>query len=260
MCVIKIQKLVLITLITLSASVCAQDKIDWTGFYGSAMIGRLWGDVSEGDAYVTGYTGGYENAYKLTGGSSPDIRGTSLNFKLGFNKQIDTNLIGVELGGTLQTANSKNGIQNTYWTSTFYEPNTGNDGPQDMPNTVQTRIQNYGTLSGRIGHIFNETTLVYLKGGLAHGEIKRTITEPAENYFDSGTSIQDKRTELGYLLGVGGEHKINDKWSLRADYEYIDFGNSNFNYNGKYYGMNINQTQSNSIHFSNLSAGVSYAF
>ena len=258
MCVIKIQKLVLIILITLSASVYAQDKTDWTGFYGSAMIGRLWGDVSEGDAYVTGYTGGYLNAYKLTGGSSPDIRGTSLNFKLGFNKQIDTNLIGVELGGTLQTAKSKNGIQNTYWASTLYTT-PGNDGPQESPNTVQTRIQNYGTLSGRIGHIFNETTLIYLKGGLAHGEIKRTIID-ATRYFDSGTSIQDNKTESGYLLGIGGEHKINDKWSLRADYEYIDFGNSNFNYNGKFSGMNINQTQSNSIHFSNLSAGVSYAF
>jgi opacity protein-like surface antigen len=254
-----IQKLVLITLITLSASVCAQDKIDWTGFYGSAMIGRLGGDVSEGDAYLTGYTGGYRNAYKLTGGASPDIKGTSLNFKLGFNKQIDTNLIGVELGGTLQTAKSKNGIQNTYWTSTIFS-DPGNAGPQETPNTVQTRIQNYGTLSGRIGHIFNETTLIYLKGGLAHGEIKRTIIDATGNYFDSGTSIQDHKTESGYLLGVGGEHKINDKWSLRADYEYIDFGNINFNYNGKSNGMNINQTQSNSIHFSNLSAGVSYAF
>ena len=254
-----IQKLVLIVLLTVSSSVFAQDKIDWTGFYGSAMIGRLWGDVSEGDAYVTGYTGDYANAYKLTGGASPDIKGTSLNFKLGFNKQIDMNLIGVELGGTLQTAKSKNGIQNTYWTSTMWPP-PGNDGPQESPNTVQTRIQNYGTLSGRIGHIFNETTLVFLKGGLAHGEIKRTIIDATGNYFDAGTPIQDNKTESGYLLGVGGEHKINDKWSLRADYEYIDFGNINFNYNGKSSGMNINQTQSNSIHFSNLSAGVSYAF
>jgi outer membrane immunogenic protein len=252
-------KILLITLFTLSASAFAEDKINWTGFYGSAMLGRDWGHISEGDAYVTGYTGDFENAYKLTGGASPDIKGTSLNFKLGFNKQIDTNLIGVELGGTLQTAKSKNGIQNTYWTSTMFS-GPENAGPQETPITVQTRIQNYGTLSGRIGHIFNETTLIYLKGGLAYGEIKRTIIDAAGKYFDSGTSIQDYKTESGYLLGVGGEHKINDKWSLRADYEYIDFGSINFNYGGKSYGMNINQTQSNSIHFSNLSAGVSYAF
>jgi hypothetical protein len=43
-----IQKLVLITLCTLSLSVSADEKIDWTGFYGSAMVGRDWGHVSEG--------------------------------------------------------------------------------------------------------------------------------------------------------------------------------------------------------------------
>ena len=254
-----IQKLVLISLLTLSTSVFADDKINWNGFYGSVLVGSDWGHVSEGDAYVTGYTGGYQNAYKLTGGRSPSIEGVSLNLKLGFNKQIDTNLFGVELGGTLQTAKSKNGSLNTYWNSTIYPPNSGNDGPEATPNTTQTRIQNYGTLSGRIGHIFNETTLVYLKGGLAYGEIKRSVIVTGD-YFDSGTSVKDNKIESGYALGIGAEHKINDKLSLRADYEYIDFGTINFNYNGKFVGMDINQTQSNSIHFSNLSAGVSYAF
>ena len=76
--------------------------------------------------------------------------------------------------------------------------------------------------------------------------------------------MSDKKTELGYTLGVGVEHKLNDKLSLRANYEYVDFGDVNFKYKGETtwgspdYITTVNQK--NFTHFSNLSVGVSYAF
>ena len=107
-----------------------------------------------------------------------------------------------------------------------------------------------------------------MNGGAAFSRIKNTVTNIGSGY-DTGSwipigNMADSKTELGYLLGLGlgVEHKINQNLALRANYEYVDFGNVNFKYSslnccGDYKGdWNI----SNSIHFSNLSAGFSYAF
>jgi opacity protein-like surface antigen len=94
--------------------------------------------------------------------------------------------------------------------------------------------------------------------------IQKSIT-----YITSGGSwmsndpveYANNKTELGYVFGLVVEHKLNDKWALRANYEYIDFGSINFRYQTLYEGVDpMLISQSNSIHFSNLSAGVSYAF
>jgi len=96
--------------------------------------------------------------------------------------------------------------------------------------------------------------------------IKKSITDisyPAGYWLSDDDIVEyaNNKTELGYVLGLGIEHKLNDKWALRANYEYIDFGNINFRYQTLYGGVDpMLITQSNSIHFSNLSAGVSYAF
>jgi len=259
---VTIQKLVLITLFTLSISVFADDKIDWTGFYGSATVGRAWGHVSEGDG--TGDSSQYFPIHNtISDGIGADLRNWSGNLKLGYNKQFDNNLIGIELGGTLQSSESKNGVMNTKL-----------NGEPDTPNATftKTRIRDYETISVRLGHIFNEKSLVYLKAGAVTGEIKRSLTDTGAGYggyLNDWLSLYDtvtnKKRESGYVLGFGSEYKLNDRWALRADYEYIDFGNVNFDYNFSvcYDGVGCGPakiTQSNSIHFSNLSAGVSYAF
>jgi len=251
---VTIQKLVLITLFTLSISVFADDKIDWTGFYGSATVGRAWGHVSEGDG--TGDSSQYYPIHNtFSDGIGADLRNWSGNLKLGYNKQFDNNLIGIELGGTLQSSESKNGVMDTKL-----------NGEPDTPNATftKTRIRDYETISVRLGHIFNEKSLVYLKAGAVTGEIKR-YNGFLNDWLSLYDTVTNNKRESGYVLGFGSEYKLNDRWALRADYEYIDFGNVNFDYNFSvcYDGVGCGPakiTQSNSIHFSNLSAGVSYAF
>ena len=256
-----IQKLVLITLLTLSATVFADDKINWTGFYGSAMVGRDWGHVGEGNGFsVYPYVPSPGADYFTTfGNNGSSFNGWSGNFKLGYNKQIDNNLLGIELGATIQSAKA-NGIASSSYTS---YPTPGSVTP-DTSLHSQTQIKTYETLALKLGHIFNDTTLVYVSGGAALGQIKRSVTQTAYQYwFDEGYSTSDNKTELGYKLGIGSEYKLNQHWALLADYEYVNFGNVDFKYTGPYTqsGFSIDTiTQSNSIHFSNLSAGVSYAF
>ena len=256
-----IQKLVLITLITLSASVFAEDKINWTGFSGSVMVGRDWGHVGEGNGLVSYIPSPPGEINIISGGVGSNIKGWSGNIKLGYNKQFDNNLIGIELGGTWQNAKSGKESPNT---------NQQNISGAGCPcsvipdtaaslSTAQTQVKTYETLSARLGHIFNETTLVYVSGGAALGQIKRTLYDNGD-WYEVNTVISDSKTELGYVLGFGVEYKLKEKWSLRGNYEYVDFASNTFNYSKVGGGYTVVESQSISTHFSNLSAGVSYAF
>lgn len=242
-----------VLLLVVSSSVFADEKINWNGVYGSAMIGRHWGDIGGDDGTWTYVP---DEQYRFSGDSS-SLRGWSGNVKLGYNKQLDNNLLGIELGGTWQTR-SANAVAITSY-----------DGaPDSTPYSVmsKTKVRTYETLAARIGHIFNNTTLVYVSGGAALGQIKSTLyaTSDASDAWltDGGSagSVSDKKTELGYTLGFGIEHKLNEKLALRANYEYVDFGKVDFDYYNSIPGYQANISLSNSIHFSNLSAGVSYAF
>ena len=248
------KKIIPVLLLALSTSAFADEKTDWTGFYGSVLVGHNWGGVSEGkvDAFCTCY--GPTQSWFLTNGSGSSIHGWSGNLKVGYNKQINANLIGAELGGTWQSAQSKNAIMNTVASTS----DASFSGP-DSGLLANTKIENYESLSARVGHIFNDASLVYFKAGVAVGQIKRNVVETAPNWIDE-QQVSSKSTELGYLVGAGVEHKLNDKWALRADYEYVDFGTVGFSYNGSQSAIPVSLTQANSIHFSNLSAGVSYAF
>lgn len=264
-----IQKLVLITLFTLSISVSADEKIDWTGFYGSAMVGRDWGHVSEGGGHSTftspDYYPGYIYETSLFSHDGSSFRGWSGNLKLGYNKQINENVFGIEAGAVIQSTRANGNAIETWDTipAAFEGPTT--DSPSGL--LSKTKIKNYETLNLRAGHLFDNKTLIYGTAGVALGEIKRTLYQSdvaLARWLDNSAS--DKKTEIGYAIGFGLEHRLTERLSLRADYQYIDFGKMTFKYQGDFHDLidPFPQTntisQSNSIHFSNLSAGVSYAF
>jgi outer membrane immunogenic protein len=257
---ITLQKLLLITLLSLSASLFADDKISWDGAYGSLMLGRTFGNAGEGNGdmkyLLDPPPGTYD--YNMFGNGGSSIKGWGGSIKLGMNKQINDNLIGIELGGTWQDTKA-----NGQAFSSYYDIPALFTGPTDTL-TSKTKVNTYETAALRFGHIFNKTTLVYALGGLSVGQIKRTITAINNDWFDAGTVMNDNKTELGYVLGFGVEHKLDNRWSLRANYEYVDFGDVEFKYSGPYTTnpgyLTPSFNQFNSIHFSNLSAGVSYAF
>jgi outer membrane immunogenic protein len=244
-------KLIIISLLAFSSSIFADEKIDWNGFYGSAMIGRDWGSVGMGNGTIAYYA-----PTQIVGTNSNSFDGLSGSLKLGYNKQFNNNLIGLELGTNYQGSSAKGESSVGYIISGIFYPT---NGLQSL-----AKIKTYETLTARIGHIFNDKTLVYLQGGGAVARIHKSITDITSggNWLSyDPVEYANNKTELGFLLGLGIEHKLNDKWALRANYEYIDFGDINFKYQALYSGVDLNPiTQTNSIHFSNLSAGVSYAF
>lgn len=252
-----IQKLVLIALLTSSFSVFAADKIDWNGFYGSVLAGRTFGDINKKDGQFTylNSDGSFNAAYHIDSGDNSSLNGWNGSLKLGFNKQLNDNLLGIEFGITAQSARA-NGVSITSY-----------DGyPDTPPNSFlsKVRVNTYESLNARLGHIFNDATLVYVSGGATLGQLKSKVYQNggAVDYWmeNAGDSMNSNKTELGYTLGLGLEHKLNDKLSLRVNYEYVDFGDVNFKYSGTGWGAPLNENQKTSVNFSNLSAGVSYAF
>lgn len=81
----------------------------------------------------------------------------------------------------------------------------------------------FGTLRARLGYSFDRT-LLYVTGGLAVGEIEDRISlTRLATGNDPATKI-DRDTKTGYVLGAGFEHNFAPNWSLKAEYQYLDFG------------------------------------
>ncbi|MBI4724898.1 MAG: porin family protein, partial [Rhodomicrobium sp.] len=78
----------------------------------------------------------------------------------------------------------------------------------------------FGTVRGRIGYTFDRA-LVYFTGGFAYGKVSNNafLTNGVASATLHGTDAQK-----GYALGGGVEYKINPAWSLKGEYQYINFG------------------------------------
>lgn len=214
---ITIQKLLLITLLTLSAPVFSDEKFNgpYVGVQIGYADGKHHGEEFEDDGTLTGYT--YKNTTNkiLLGGLA------------GYYKTFSNNiLIGVEADYDYRNA-SKKSIELQ-------------DGIPSIDYTTQSKINTTASLRAKLGLIFNNKTLAYITGGYAGADIKTTYNASDAATFP-GTS-SNTQWHNGFILGLGAEHYINDKISAKAEYRYADFGEKNasvaieeyFNYRQNY--------------------------
>ena len=94
-------------------------------------------------------------------------------------------------------------------------------------------------MRGRIGYAFNNV-LLYGTGGLAFGSLK---VERAGGFSESTTSA-------GWTMGAGAEFAINQNWSAKVEYLYVDLSDRNYMLTG----------MSNGYSFSTVRLGVNYRF
>ncbi len=81
--------------------------------------------------------------------------------------------------------------------------------------TNQQLRSNFGVI-GRIGYLVTPDILLYGLGGLALGNFV---------YPDGHDRFGGKNSKwvAGYTAGAGGELKLTDNWSLRAEYRYLHY-------------------------------------
>jgi outer membrane immunogenic protein len=163
----------------------------WTGFYLGANGGYGWSAYNDKYSYPAGVDA--FGPYSAYGGNHAD--GGFGGAQLGYNWQMASPfVIGFETD--IQGA----GISGS-----------GTDGVDNF----KTQLNWFGTVRGRVGYAFDHA-LVYFTGGYAYGGLQSTISVADSFNFDNTVS--------GYVLGGGAEYKFNPAWSVKVEYQYLDFG------------------------------------
>jgi len=172
--------------------------VNWSGLYIGANGGYAWRDTSDQFAYAACASCGYP-AY---GGIGADG---------GFGGgQIGYNLQGI-FGTPSLVAGIEADIQGAGITR------SASDG---LGETFKTNLDWFGTVRGRIGYAAS-STLIYFTGGFAFGG----LSQHAEDNGYTPTAIYNSEgTVTGYVLGGGIEYKFSPSWSLKAEYQYLNFG------------------------------------
>jgi outer membrane immunogenic protein len=159
----------------------------WTGFY-LGVNG--------------GYAGGENSQYAVPGFDGVKADGGFGGGQLGYNWQglwhknvvlgIEADFQGADISGAKDNAN---GV------------------------TFSTDMDWFSTVRGRVGYGFDRA-LVYFTGGFAFGGLKHKIdlhdSKSVNPVFDD--------TATGFVLGGGLEYKFTPAWSIKAEYQYLNFG------------------------------------
>jgi outer membrane immunogenic protein len=173
-------------------------EANWAGFYVGVYGGGAWGDLKVAD--VNGFA-----AFAAPGTvtkSSPDSAfggGT-----IGYNFQRGHFVYGLEVDlGGIGTAVSRPIV------------GTGSNTHVGLDDGF------YGDVTGRVGYAWDRT-LIYGKGGFAFLDAARTFSTLAP-YTAGGID-----TFTGWTAAAGIEYKISPAWSVKAEYQYFDFGDQTF--------------------------------
>jgi outer membrane immunogenic protein len=169
----------------------------WDGLYGGINFGAGAGTASQSDSIFD--RGSYA------------VGGTVIGATAGYNWQRDRWVVGLEGDIDYSTIQGgTGGVQN----SSTPPCNFGVSGNCD------TSLLWLGTARARIGYT-RDRLLPYVTGGLAVGSLQSSegVSSPP---FGSGTV-----TRAGWTAGGGIEARIDERWSAKLEYLYVDLGSGN---------------------------------
>jgi outer membrane immunogenic protein len=205
----------------------------WTGFYVGVHIGTGWGNVeSELTSIGLGGLGGFGGgAFPI---SSHNVSGFLGGGQVGYNWQMGWVVLGVE--GEISGARIKGTT------------------PCLVILACKTETDWVATLAGRLG-VTIDKALVYVKGGVAWADSEYSVRSPG-----GGISSKVDTTRFGVLLGMGVEYALNQSWSAKIEYEYIDFGHDTFNFPFAFGPFTATATANIWQNLHTVKAGVNYRF
>jgi outer membrane immunogenic protein len=190
----------------------AIEVYSWTGFY---IGGHIGGGVGEDDPVsMQRFTGaGGVVPHPLQSGTFTDNNFAFGGAQAGYNQQFGSWVAGIEAD---ISAGSRRDA------SIFLT-----EGPVGYTASRTVGPEWFGTVRGRLGYLFSPRTMGYVTGGLAYGEtrpLRQFVTGPGPiGAFAFNTGPTDTRT--GWTVGAGFEYMLAPKWSIKAEYQYIDLGN-----------------------------------
>jgi outer membrane immunogenic protein len=165
---------------------------NWTGFYIGAHGGYGWGEKQWTETTLA--------APRPEG--SFDVNGPLAGGQIGFNFQTGMWVFGVEAQASWARID-------------------GDRASLAFPaQRIHTRADALGTFAGRLGVAFNNV-LVYGKGGAAWVHDKYSVSGTAVASWDD--------TRWGWMAGGGVEVALSPNWSIKGEYNFMDFGTERYN-------------------------------
>ncbi len=192
--------------------------LGWGGLYGGPNIGGGFGNdtatlgPSSDTISQLFWTGAF------TAGAAPssfalDQSGFVGGGQLGYNFQNGRLVLGIE--GDIQGAN----VSGSQTINT-----SGVPGYVSGAFTSSQDLQWLGTVRGRAGYAWNNL-LAYATGGVAFGGVHYGL-DFAFAATNDHHSISATNTETGWTIGGGLEWQINNAWSIKGEYLYVDLGST----------------------------------
>ncbi len=192
-------------------------SFSWGGYYVGVNLGYGFG--GDGEINSIGQLG--PNIANIETGARPgsvdlDRDGVLGGIQTGYNWQSGAFVYGVE--ADFSFADLKD-------SGDFVTPqiNTG----LAQSNVFNSEIDYLGTVRGRLGFALDRT-LIYGTGGLAFGETTSSVDMFAPTGVKQFTG-ENSDTQFGYAVGVGVEHAITERLTLKTEYLYYDLGDETVN-------------------------------
>jgi outer membrane immunogenic protein len=216
---------------------------DWGGMYLGGVVGGAWGtnDITDPGLAIVGTAPGV-----------PAVQSTNPSAFIG----------GVEAGSRYQIAKlvvgweaditwgNLNGTNTTSFTSPAFPGVT-------MTRSLTTDTRWVATTTSTVGVAHNDW-LLYGKAGVAFENVSYTDHWSAAGPLFSGTGSNSR---TGWTVGTGVEWAFNGNWSLKAEYDYLDFGNKNVAVSGTLAsGTGFAPAIQDSNHINQFKAGLNYRF
>jgi opacity protein-like surface antigen len=194
----------------------------WTGAYAGASVG-LGGENTRATTNFSSF-----NAFALPGFMGTDSRnslvagdrqfgvGGVADVFIGYNRQMNDWVGGVQLEGTLARFNER-----LARTNTLNEVVTTNGAVTSISQSSQSQLdtlsQNWAvTAAARLGRLVTAHDLIYGLAGWSFANFSTSI---------ESDSVGADRTfnTSGPTVGIGWERQLADQWTIRAEYRYTHF-------------------------------------
>ncbi|MBN9596818.1 MAG: porin family protein [Afipia sp.] len=203
---------------------------NWSGLYGGVNLGWGFG------------TSGWIDAF----GDVAGIPGSSLG--------VRTNGVvgGLQAGVNFQSGRFVYGLEGTFSGSDIHGSTVRNLPP--AVGTFSNRLNWLASITGRVGYTL-PVTMFYVKGGAAFAEFENNmrLDGNAGPFVFPGQTA----TRAGWTVGMGAERALNDRLSLRYEWNYFDFGKQRYDTFLQAFGparVDIDQT----VH--TVTVGLNYRF
>jgi outer membrane immunogenic protein len=211
---------------------------DWSGIYFGGVVGGAWGTNDIADP-----------GFSSVGLFVPTVQSTTSSGFIG----------GIEGGSRYQFAKLVVGWEaDITWGNLNGTSSTSFGGPfSGVSRSITADTSWTATATSTVG-VAHNNWLLYGKAGVAWANTSYTDNWTFVGAPLFGGTGSDNR--VGWTVGTGVEWAAWQNWSIKAEYDYLDFGTRNVAINGSspLIGVGLSSTISDSDHINQFKAGLNY--